>query len=90
MNNVLRGMLEDAQRYQVLAKRANGTLSTRPGVGPDNELVAGALKEIERLSHSQAREAKRLLARGRSSRYPLRSNARGRLVPKTSPVLPSA
>ena len=66
LHDVLRGMLEDAQKYQVLAEKANGTLSGRPGVGPDDELVAGALKEIERLSHSQAREAKRLLARGAS------------------------
>ena len=66
LHDVLRGMLEDAQKYQVLAKRANGTLSGKPGVGPNDELVAGALEEIERLSHSQAREAKRLLARGAS------------------------
>ena len=64
LHDVLRSMLEDAQKYQVLAKRANGTLSGRPGVSPDDELVSGALKEIERLGHSQAREAKRLLARG--------------------------
>ena len=63
LHDVLRGMLEDAQRYQVLAKRANGTLSGKSGVGPDDELVAGALEEIERLSHSQVRQAKRLLAR---------------------------
>jgi len=62
LHDVLRGMLEDAQRYEVLAKRANGGLSGRPVAGPDDELVSGALKEIERLSYSQAREAKRLLA----------------------------
>ncbi len=66
LQDVLRSMLEDAQKYQVLAKRANGTLSGKPGVGPDDELVAGALKEIERLSHSQVRQAKRLLAGGAS------------------------
>ncbi len=62
LHDVLRGMLGDAQKYQVLAKKANGTLSTRPGVGPDDQLAAGALKEIERLGRSQAREARRLLA----------------------------
>ncbi len=62
LHDVLSGMLEDAQKYQSLAERANGGLSARPVVGPDDELVSGALKEIERLSHSQAREAKRLLA----------------------------
>ncbi len=62
LHDVLSGMLEDAQKYQVLARRANGNLSGRPGVGPDDELVSGALKEIERLSHSQVRQAKRLLA----------------------------
>ncbi len=66
LQDVLRSMLEDAQKYQVLAKRANGTHSGKPGGGPDDELVAGALKEIERLSHSQVRQAKRLLARGAS------------------------
>ena len=62
-HDVLRSMLKDAQKYQALAKRANGTLSGKPAVGPDDESVSGALKEIERLGHSQAREAKRLLAR---------------------------
>ena len=62
LHNVLRGMLEDAQKYQSLAQRANGGLSGRLAVGPDDELVSGALKEIERLSHSQVREAERLLA----------------------------
>ncbi len=62
LHDVLRGMLEDAQKYQALAKRANGTLPGRPGAGPDDELAAGALKEIERLGRSQAREARRLLA----------------------------
>ena len=62
LHDVLRGMLEDAQRYELLAKRANGGLSGRPVAGTDDELVSGALKEIERLSYSQAREAKRLLA----------------------------
>jgi hypothetical protein len=66
LHDVLRSMLEDAQKYQVLARKANGTLSRRPSVGPDDELVVGALKEIERLSHSQVRQAKRLLARGAS------------------------
>lgn len=63
LHDVLHGMIEDAQKYQLLAKRANSTLSQRPVVGPDDELVAGVLKEIERLSHSQAREARRLLAK---------------------------
>lgn len=62
LHDVLRGMIEDARKYQLLARRANGTLSRRPVVGPDDELVSGVLKEIERLSHSQAREARRLLA----------------------------
>ncbi len=62
LHDVLYGMIEDAQKYQLLAKRANSALSQRPVVGPDDELVSGVLKEIERLSHSQAREAKRLLA----------------------------
>ena len=55
LHDVLRGMLEDVQRYEVLAKRANGDLSGRPVARPDDELVSGALKEIERLSYSQAR-----------------------------------
>jgi hypothetical protein len=59
-------MIEDAKKYQLLAKRANGTLSDRPVVGPDDELVSSVLKEIERLSHIQAREARRLLAQGAS------------------------
>lgn len=62
LHDLLNGMIEDAQKYQLLAKKANGTLSRRPVVGPDDELVSGLLKEIERLSYSQAREAKRLLA----------------------------
>jgi hypothetical protein len=62
LHDVLRGMIEDAQKYQLLAERANSTLSQRPVVGPDDKLVSGVLKEIERLSHSQALEAKRLLA----------------------------
>lgn len=62
LHDVLRGMLEDAQKYKSLAQRANGGLSGGPAVGPDDELVSGALKEIERLSHSQVREAERLLA----------------------------
>jgi len=62
-HDVLSGMLKDAQKYQELAKRANGTLSGRLVVGPDEETVSGALKEIERLGRSQAREAKRLLGR---------------------------
>jgi hypothetical protein len=62
LHDVLYGMIEDAQKYQLLAKKANSVLSQRPVVGPDDELVSGVLKEIERLSHSQAREAKRLLA----------------------------
>ena len=66
LHDVLSGMIEDAQRYQLLAKRANGTLSQRPVVGPDDELVSGVLKEIERLGHSQARAAKRLLAQRES------------------------
>lgn len=64
-HDVLRGMLKDARKYQALAKRAkNGTLSGRPVVGPDDQLVSGALNEIERLGRSQAREAERLLGRG--------------------------
>ncbi len=59
LQDVLRSMLEDAQRYQSLAQGASGGLSG----GPDDELVSGALKEIERLGHSQAREAERLLTR---------------------------
>ncbi len=62
LHDVLRGLIEDAQKYRLLAKRANGTLSQRPVVGPDDKLVLGVLKEIERLSDSQALEAKRLLA----------------------------
>jgi hypothetical protein len=62
LHDVLYGMIEDAQKYELLAKRANTALSQRPVVGPDDKLVSGVLKEIERLSHSQAREAKRLLA----------------------------
>ena len=63
-HDVLRGMLKDAQKYQALAKRANGGLSGRPAAGPDEAAVFGALKEIARLGRSQAREAERLLARG--------------------------
>ena len=38
LHDVLRGMLEDAQKYQLLAKRVNGTRSQRPIVGPDDKL----------------------------------------------------
>ncbi len=62
LHDVLHSMIRDAQKYQSLAKKANGALSRRPVVGPGDELVSGVLREIERLSHSQAREAKRLLA----------------------------
>ena len=63
LHDVLSGMLEDAQKYQALARRANGALPGRPGGGPGAGPAAGALKEIERLGRSQAREAERLLAR---------------------------
>ena len=62
LHDVLHSMLEDAQRYHSLARKANGSFSERQVAGPDAELVSGALEEIERLSHSQAREAERLLA----------------------------
>ncbi len=62
MYEVLHGLLEDAQKYEVLSKNAARSLDRRsPGVGPDDEL-AGFLREIARLSQSQAIEAKRLLA----------------------------
>jgi hypothetical protein len=70
LHDVLRGMIEDAQKYQLPAEKANGTLSQRPIVGPDDKLVSGVLKEIERLSHSQALEAERLLAQRWLSRPP--------------------
>ncbi len=63
LHDVLHSMIRDAQEYQSLVKKANGALSRRPVVGPNDELVSGILTEIERLSHSQAREAKRLLTR---------------------------
>lgn len=61
IHDVLHGMIEDAQKYEALSKRAARSLDRRSsGVGPDDEL-AGFLREIVRLSHSQALEAKRLL-----------------------------
>ena len=62
--DVLHRLLEDAHKYEVLSKRAASSLAqkTNPGVGPDDELAGFFLREIARLSHSQAFEAKRLLA----------------------------
>ena len=63
--DVLHRLIEDAQKYEVLSKRAARSVVRKPsGVGPDDEL-AGVLREIARLSHSQAIEAKRLLAQQR-------------------------
>ena len=60
--DVLHRLIEDAHKYEVLSKRAARSVVRKPsGVGPDDEL-AGVLGEIARLSHSQAIEAKRLLA----------------------------
>ncbi len=62
MYDVLHRLIEDAQKYEVLSKRAAKSVVRKPsGVGPDDEL-ASLLREIGRLSHSQAIEAKRLLA----------------------------
>ena len=62
MYDVLHRLIEDAQKYEVLSKRAAKSVVKKPsGVGPDDEL-AGVLREIARLSYSQAIEAKRLLA----------------------------
>jgi hypothetical protein len=59
--DVLHGLLEDARKYEMLAKKAERHLALRsPSVVPNNELV-GLLREIARLSHSQSFEAKRLL-----------------------------
>ena len=63
LQDVPSSMLEDARKYQALARRANVTLSGKPDGGPSPGPVAGALGEIERLGRSQAREAERLLAR---------------------------
>ena len=64
LHDVLSSMLEDARKYQALARRANGALPGSPG----DEPAAGALKEIERLGRSQAREAERLLTRRTAER----------------------
>ena len=62
MYDVLHRLIEDAQKYEVLSKRAAKSVVRKPSdVGPDDEL-ASLLREIGRLSHSQAIEAKRLLA----------------------------
>ncbi len=62
MYDVLHRLIEDAQKYEVLSKRAAKSVVRKPsGVGPDDEL-ASLLREIGWLSHSQAVEAKRLLA----------------------------
>ena len=59
--DVLHGLIKDAHKYEMLAKRAERYLALRsPSVVPNNEL-AGLLHEIARLSHSQSFEAKRLL-----------------------------
>ncbi len=72
MHDVLHRLIEDAQKYEVLSKRAAKSVVRKPsGVGPDDEL-ASLLREIGRLSHSQAIEAKRLLAQQRQEESLLR------------------
>ena len=62
MYDSLHRLIEDAQEYEVLSKRAAKSVVRKPSdVGPDDEL-ASLLREIGRLSHSHAIEAKRLLA----------------------------
>ncbi len=61
MYDLLHGLIQDAQKYEVLSKRAARSLARSPDVGPDDEL-AGLLREIAQLSRRQAFEAKRLLA----------------------------
>ena len=48
-DEVLQGLIRDANEYRRLAKRAQGSLSLSPSVGPDDEL-ASLLREIRRLS----------------------------------------
>ena len=52
MYDVLHRLIEDAQKYEVLSKRAAKSVVRKPSdVGPDDEL-ASLLREIGRLSHS--------------------------------------
>ena len=61
MHDALYTLIEDAQRYQALAQRANEALSRPAAVSQDEEL-ATFLRRVARESHHRAEEAKRLLA----------------------------
>jgi hypothetical protein len=58
---VLHSLISDAHNNERLAQRAESSLALTPSVDPNNEL-AGLLREIARLSHSQSLRAKKLLA----------------------------
>ena len=60
-DEVLHGLIRDANDYRRLVQRAERSLALRSSVGPDDEL-AGLLREIRRLSQSRSIEAKKLLA----------------------------
>jgi hypothetical protein len=54
-------LIEDAQRYQTLANRAEEALFRPAAVSQDEELAA-FLRQVARESQHRAEEAKRLLA----------------------------
>ncbi len=61
MHDALYTLLEDAQKYQKLANRADEALSRLAAVSQDEELAA-FLRQIARESQHHAERAKRLLA----------------------------
>ena len=61
MHDALYTFIEDAQRYQTLANRADEALSRPAAVSQDEELAA-FLQQIARESQHRAEQAKRLLA----------------------------
>ena len=61
MHDALYTLIEDAQRYQKLAQRANEALSRPNAVSQDEELAA-FLHRVAWESHHRAEEAKKLLA----------------------------
>ena len=61
MHDALYIVIEDAQRYQTLAERAEDALSHPAAVSQDEELAA-FLRQVARESSHRAEEAKRLLS----------------------------
>ena len=61
MHDALYALIEDADRYQALAKRADEVLS-QPAAFTQDEELAAFLQQVARESSHRAEEAKRLLA----------------------------